>query len=66
MIIYTISLGGDTDTIASMAGALAGAFYGIEGIKSRWQDTCEGVEDAKQYAEQLFHINYGKDSEETT
>ena len=27
-----VSLGGDTDTVAAIAGALAGSYYGIEGI----------------------------------
>jgi len=35
-MIYTISLGGDTDTIASMAGAISGAYLGIEAIPQEW------------------------------
>lgn len=31
-VIYAASLGGDTDTIASMTGAIAGAYYGVESI----------------------------------
>ena len=27
-----IRMGGDTDTVAAMAGALAGSYYGYEGI----------------------------------
>ena len=27
-LFYAVSFGGDTNTIASMAGAIAGAFYG--------------------------------------
>lgn len=34
-----VYLGGDTDTIASMAGALSGAYLGKEGIPQRWLDT---------------------------
>ncbi|CAE1293643.1 ADPRHL2 [Acanthosepion pharaonis] len=36
-IIYAISLGGDTDTIATMAGAIAGAYWGEEAIPITWQ-----------------------------
>ncbi|KAK3597729.1 hypothetical protein CHS0354_006080 [Potamilus streckersoni] len=56
-IIYAISLGGDTDTIASMAGAIAGAYYGIEDVPKSWQEACEGVEDALHYATQLHELS---------
>lgn len=38
-----IRLGGDTDTIAAMAGALAGARYGLSGVPREWRDV-EGYE----------------------
>jgi ADP-ribosylglycohydrolase len=31
-----IDLGGDTDTVAAVTGALAGAVYGIEAVPQRW------------------------------
>ncbi|MFH8930556.1 ADP-ribosylglycohydrolase family protein [Streptomyces pristinaespiralis] len=31
-----IDLGGDTDTVAAVTGALAGAVYGIEAVPERW------------------------------
>ena len=37
-----IDLGGDTDTVACVAGALAGATYGIQGIPSRWMTYING------------------------
>lgn len=40
---FAVSLGGDTDTIASMAGALAGAHLGEDAIPKTWR---EGVENA--------------------
>ncbi|XP_041369976.1 ADP-ribose glycohydrolase ARH3-like [Gigantopelta aegis] len=55
-IIYAIHMGGDTDTIATMAGAIAGAFYGLEAIPASWQVSCEGVDDAKKHAEQLLAL----------
>lgn len=55
-ILYAISLGGDTDTIATMAGAVAGAFYGLDLIPESWQDSCEGVTDAKKFAEQIWQL----------
>jgi len=55
-VIYAVSLGGDTDTIASMAGAIAGACYGIECVPAEWSDACEGTNTAKQFADKLFQI----------
>lgn len=56
IVIYAISLGGDTDTIASMAGAIAGAYYGQDSVTQRWRDLCEAqaVEDAKAYANKMI------------
>lgn len=31
-------LGGDTDTIAAIAGGMAGALYGIESVPEKWRD----------------------------
>lgn len=56
-IIYAISLGGDSDTVATMAGAIAGACYGVDSIPISWQKCCEGVEDAKQFAEGLYKLS---------
>lgn len=35
-IFKAINLGGDTDTIACIAGGLAGIYYGIENINNNW------------------------------
>ncbi len=64
--MFAISLGGDTDTIATMASAMAGAYYGIESIPKLWQNTCEGVDDAQTMADQLYQLiqdGKNKDSE---
>lgn len=55
-IVYAVTLGGDTDTIATMAGAMAGAYYGIEDIPKHWRDICEGVDDAVAYGEKLYNM----------
>jgi len=57
-IIYAISLGGDTDTIATMAGAIAGAYYGIDAIPASWRGACEGIKDALGYAEKLHKLAF--------
>uniref|UniRef100_A0A1B6CBF3 ADP-ribosylhydrolase ARH3 n=1 Tax=Clastoptera arizonana TaxID=38151 RepID=A0A1B6CBF3_9HEMI len=56
-IQFAISLGGDTDTIASMAGAIAGAFYGIEVVNANLLKHCERAEEMKALADQLLSPN---------
>ncbi len=43
-IVDTVSLGGDTDTNAAIAGALAGAVYGAEAVPADWRKTVLGCE----------------------
>ncbi len=42
VVTAAIDLGGDTDTVACVAGAIAGATYGIQGIPSRWTTYING------------------------
>lgn len=53
VIASVIFLGGDTDTIAAMAGALAGAFHGRNGIPTRLVDLLEDSPKGKQYISEL-------------
>ncbi|KTF71763.1 hypothetical protein cypCar_00030636 [Cyprinus carpio] len=55
-IAYSLALGGDTDTIACMAGAIAGAHYGIDSIPQSWQKSCEAVEEADDLARRLYDL----------
>lgn len=55
-LIYSISLGGDTDTIATMAGAIAGAYYGMEQVPESWQQSCEGFEETDVLAQSLHRV----------
>lgn len=61
-IAYSLALGGDTDTIACMAGAIAGAHYGIETIPQSWIKCCEGAEDADVNAERLHALYHQSQS----
>lgn len=36
-VLRAVSLGGDTDTIAAIAGGLAGMYYGEDAIPARWR-----------------------------
>jgi poly(ADP-ribose) glycohydrolase ARH3 len=60
-ILYAISLGGDTDTIATMAAAMGGAFYGLDSMPQSWLDCCEGVHDARKQGEGIAEL-IGKSS----
>ncbi|KAG7170292.1 ADP-ribose glycohydrolase ARH3-like [Homarus americanus] len=54
---FAISLGGDTDTIASMAGSIAGAYYGVTKIPGNLQKHCEASSDAIKQADDLFSLS---------
>ena len=55
-VIYAISLGGDTDTIASMAGAISGAYLGIEAIPQEWRAKLENRAYIETLAEGLWQL----------
>jgi ADP-ribosylglycohydrolase len=48
-VLKAVNLGGDTDTIAAIAGGLAGALYGYDAIPGEWLDTLL----RRDYIEQL-------------
>lgn len=60
-ILYAISLGGDTDTIASMTGAIAGAYWGEQHIPDEWLVASESVDEVLKFANELYDLQYGKD-----
>ncbi|VAX18870.1 ADP-ribosylation/Crystallin J1 [hydrothermal vent metagenome] len=48
-----VSLGGDTDTIGAMTGALAGARLGVDAIPAEWLDALENGEKGRDYVMEL-------------
>ena len=54
-VVKAANLGGDADTVAAIAGMLAGAFYGKSGIPTEWLEYPEG------YKAQDFEIDDGDD-----
>jgi len=52
-----ILLGGDTDTIGSMAGAVAGAYHGLLEINENIVKSCPDHELAVHQADELYRIN---------
>lgn len=61
-MVYATHLGGDTDTIASMAGSIAGAYYGIEGIPTYLQTCCESHDKALKLADELYSLHEGENT----
>ena len=55
-IEYAISLGGDTDTIACMAGAIAGAHKGVEEIPPALLERLENRKRIEETAEKLWRL----------
>lgn len=49
LALKAVNLGEDTDTVAAVAGGLAGIFYGLESIPSDWLETLQN----KNYLEDI-------------
>lgn len=56
-VLFAFSLGGDADTIASMTGALAGAFLGASAIPETWVNGVEGRDELLDLADQLLSLS---------
>lgn len=50
---FAIGLGGDTDTISSMAAAISGAHLGDAAIPGQWRAHTEGVAHLEEVGERL-------------
>jgi poly(ADP-ribose) glycohydrolase ARH3 len=59
-VLYAVSLGGDTDTIAAMTGAISGAYHGAEAIPGRWKSNLERGDYIEELAEKLWVIKNRK------
>jgi len=55
-VIYAVSLGGDTDTIASMAGAIAGACLGVDALPPKWLARLENRDYIANLAGRLWQL----------
>jgi len=59
-VSYAVSLGGDTDTIGAMTGAISGAYLGIESIPNNWRNKLENRHFIEGLAERLWSIRSKK------
>ncbi|MBB0994050.1 ADP-ribosylglycohydrolase family protein, partial [Dietzia sp. SLG510A3-40A3] len=41
-LVTAIGIGGDTDTVAAIAGGLLGARWGASAVPAQWRDICHG------------------------
>ena len=48
-VVLAVNLGGDTDTIGAMAGAIAGAYYGYSQMPEEWLSPLENREKGRDY-----------------
>lgn len=58
-VVYAISLGGDTDTIACMAGAISGAHLGVDALPAAWIGRLENHDYIASLAEGLWQLAAG-------
>ncbi len=52
-VVLGVGLGGDTDTIGAMAGALAGAYWGMDAMPFSWQQCLENGARGRDYVLEL-------------
>jgi poly(ADP-ribose) glycohydrolase ARH3 len=55
---FAVRLGGDTDTIAALCGALVGAYAGDAAIPDAWLNVVENDEKGRDYVSQLANSLY--------
>lgn len=61
-VVCAVSLGGDTDTIAAMTGAVSGAFLGVDAIPGAWRAKLENGSHIESLARELWQIKIGASS----
>ena len=62
-VLKAVNLGEDTDTVAAVAGGLAGIHYGYKSIPHEWLDQIVKKELIVEICEQLSRKIYGKSRE---
>jgi len=54
-VLAAVNLGDDTDTTAAICGQLAGAYYGVDGIRTDWRKKITRLDDILNLASQLMN-----------
>lgn len=55
-VVMAVKGGGDTDTTAAIVGAMAGTWYGLEGIPQEYQDGVENFQLLQDLTDELINI----------
>lgn len=55
-VIMAVKAGGDTDTTAAVVGAMAGTWYGLEGIPEEYKDKVENFQLLQDLTDELINI----------
>jgi ADP-ribosyl-[dinitrogen reductase] hydrolase len=55
-VVMAVRAGGDTDTTAAIVGALAGTYYGLEGIPEEYKNQVENFELLQGLTDELLNI----------
>jgi ADP-ribosyl-[dinitrogen reductase] hydrolase len=58
-ILRAVNLGDDADTTAAIAGQLAGALYGLDGIPAHWRERVLMREEILAFADRLYDFAHG-------
>lgn len=61
-IKFALAVGGDTDSIAAMTGALSGAYLGATAIPQPWLDCAEASEKVRMLGEQIHALAHSDES----
>ena len=62
---YAVSLEGDSDNIASIAGAISGAYLGVNAIPAEWKEKLENRDYLLSLAHNLWRVaSHGKATKE--
>jgi ADP-ribosyl-[dinitrogen reductase] hydrolase len=59
-VVMAVKGGGDTDTTAAIVGAMAGTYYGLEGIPERYKDEVENFEQLQSLTGELENLLLNK------
>ena len=61
-VAAALAAGGDTDSIASMVGALTGTALGVEAVPARWVEGLYRREEVESVAEELWKAAEAKEA----
>ncbi len=55
-VVTAVNLGGDTDTVGAVCGALAGVGYGLEAVPARWKEPLRDRDEILRLAREIYEL----------